>query len=74
VHVRKPLTLKEQQEFIVSSLPGIGLNTAKLLLEHFGSIKKLFDASKEEMIAIDGIGEKTSTTIKEVLEGEYKKE
>jgi Fanconi anemia group M protein len=72
-HERKPLTLKEQQEFLISALPGIGLNTAKLLLESFGSIKKLVNASKEELVAVEGVGGKISKKIKEVLEGEYKK-
>jgi len=72
VHERKPLTLPEQQEFIVSSLPGIGLNTAKVLLEKFGSIKVLVNASSEELMAVEGVGEKISTKIKEVLEGKYR--
>jgi Fanconi anemia group M protein len=74
LHSNKPLTLKEQQEFLVSSLPGVGLNTAKMLLEKFGSIKKLVNASEEELIEMEGIGEKISGRINEVLEGEYKKE
>ncbi len=59
-HERKPHSLKEQQEFLVSSLPGIGVQTAKLLLEHFGSIKALVNASQEEMEEIKGVGEKTA--------------
>ena len=74
LHERKPLTLKEQQEFIISALPGIGLNTAKVLLEKFGSIKNLVNASKEELMAVEGVGEKISGRIKEVLEGEYSKD
>ncbi len=74
LHSSKPLTLKEQQEFLVSSLPGIGLNTAKVLLGEFGSVKSLVNASEEELMGVEGVGEKISGRIKEVLEKEYKKE
>lgn len=60
LHSRKPLSLKEQQEFLVSALPGVGVQTAKLLLEHFGSVKALVNASREEMEDIKGVGEKTA--------------
>ncbi len=71
LHERKPISLKEQQEFIVSAFPGIGLNTAKILLEHFGSVEKLVGSSLAELREIEGIGEKISCKIKEVLEAKY---
>lgn len=73
-HDRKPRSMKEQQEFFVSALPGIGLNTAKLLLEHFGSIKDLVNASREEMLQIKGVGEKTAEKLVSMFEEEYGKE
>lgn len=71
VHERKPLTLKEQQEFLVAALPGVGLVLAQELLKKFGSIKNLANASLEELQEADKVGEKISARIKEVLEGEY---
>ena len=71
---RKPFDLKDQQEFIISALPGVGLNTARILLEHFGSIKKLVNASLEDLQQVEGVGPKISTKLKEVLEKEYKKD
>jgi Fanconi anemia group M protein len=71
--VFKPKTLAEQQEFIISSLPNIGIKTAKLLLERFGSIRNLINSSKEDLLKIEGIGEKTAEKLRELFEAEYKK-
>ncbi len=74
LHFRKPHSLKEQQEFFVSALPGIGVQTAKILLEHFGSVKELVNASAEEMVKIKGIGEKTAERLVKMFEEKYGKE
>ncbi|MEK6950887.1 MAG: DEAD/DEAH box helicase [Nanoarchaeota archaeon] len=71
---RKPHTLQEQQEFLLSSLPGIGVVTAKNLLAHFGSIKKVMIAEKEELMNVEGIGEKTAQRLQILFKEEYKKE
>lgn len=73
-HERKPHSLKEQQEFFVSALPGIGVQTAKLLLEHFGSIKKLVGSTREELVAIKGVGDKTAERLISLFEERYGKE
>lgn len=70
-HERKPHTLQEQQEFLVSSLPGIGMVTARTLLARFGSIKALVNASSEELMALEGVGEKMAQRLKEMWEKEY---
>lgn len=45
-------------ERIVTALaiPQVGEETARDLAEHFGSLEKLRHASKEELLAIDGVG------------------
>ncbi len=73
-HTSKPLTLGERQEYIVSALPGIGNKLAKPLLEEFGSIKELVNASVEELKEVELIGEKKAEKIREVLDSEYEKE
>lgn len=73
-HDRKPRSMKEQQEFFVSAMPGIGVQNARLLLENFGSIKGLVNASKEKMVGIKGIGEKTAERLTKFFEEEYLKE
>ncbi|MBI4918757.1 DEAD/DEAH box helicase [archaeon] len=73
-HSEKQLSdLKTQQEYIVSSLPNIGPQIGKSLLNHFKTIKKIFSASEEELKQVDGVGEKTAKNIKEVSEKEYEK-
>jgi len=69
---RKPLTLKEQQEFIIESLPGIGPNLAKALLKKFKSIKRIVNASEKELQKIKKIGEKKASLIKKVINSCYK--
>jgi Fanconi anemia group M protein len=54
---RKPLSLKEQQEYVVAGLPNVELTLAKRLLAAFGSVEKVFQASKEELKKVPGIGE-----------------
>ena len=72
VSKRKPLTLKEQQEYIVEGLPGIGNNLAKALLSKFKSVKNVINAKEERLQKVDKIGEKKSGFIREVLDAEYK--
>ena len=68
---RKPLTLKEQQEYLVSALPGVGLTFSKPLLKRFKSIKNLVNASVYELQEVEKIGEVKAKQIKDVFEGEY---
>ena len=69
---RKPLTLKEQQEYIISALPGVGPALAKPLLKRFGSVKSVVIASEEELKEVEKIGEKKAKDIQSVLNEEYK--
>lgn len=69
---RKPLTLQEQQEYLVSALPNIGLNLAKELLKHFKSVKNVMNATEEELTKVEGVGDKKAKGIKDIVDGEYK--
>lgn len=44
------------QRLALVSFPGIGLAKADLLLAHFGSLKAVLNASREELMAVRGIG------------------
>jgi len=68
---RKPQNLWEQQLFIIESLPNIGPVHAKRLLEHFGSVKAILEASENQLTEVDGIGKKTAKNIREVIDNEY---
>ncbi len=73
LHALKPKSVKEQQEFIVSAFPNIGMQTAKLLLENFGSIKNLVNATEDQLTELKGIGDKTAKHLVKMFEEEYKK-
>src|SRR3989344_5641810 len=73
LHFQKPESFEQQKEFAVSALPGIGPVTAKDLLAGFGSIKKIVNASEEELKKVSGVGEKTAKRLKDFFEEEYKK-
>jgi Fanconi anemia group M protein len=68
----KPVTLKEQQEYVVSSFPGIESTLAKNLLKHFKTIKNIVNASEKELKEVEKIGPVKSKQIKDVVEGEYR--
>ena len=63
---------KEEQEYIISAFPEIGLKNARLLLSHFGSVQGIVNASLEELVAVKGIGEKTGQRIFELCRREYR--
>ena len=68
---RKPLSLKQQQEFIIESFPGIGPTLSKSLLKEFKTIKAILNASEEELKKIPKLGPKKIEIIKKVLEAIY---
>lgn len=68
---KKPVSLWEQQLFIIESLPNIGPVNAKNLLQHFGSVLNVINASEDELQEVEGIGKKTSKNIRKVIESEY---
>ena len=72
-HFAKPRSAKEQQEYIVSSFPNMGVQTSRLLLEHFGSIKNLANATEAELKEIKSIGEKTAKNLMAIFEEKYPK-
>jgi Fanconi anemia group M protein len=68
---KKPMTLKEQQEYIISALPGIGPSLAKPLLKEFKSVKKIINANEKDLKKIKLIGDKKSKSIRRALDSEY---
>lgn len=68
---RKPATMKEQQEYLVEALPGVGASIGKALLKEFKSVKKIANATEKELQEVDKIGKKKAQEIKKVLEAIY---
>lgn len=56
-------SVREEQEYIISAFPEIGLKSARLLLSHFGSVQAIAQATLPELLAVQGIGEKTGQKI-----------
>ena len=63
----KPKKIDDQIVFLLQGLPGIGIETAKALLRHFGSLSSVFNATPTELCAVDGIGKKTAESIVQIL-------
>lgn len=68
---KKPSNIWEQQIFIIESLPNIGPVHAKRLLEHFGSVSNIINASEDELQEVEGIGKKIAKNIRKVVDSEY---
>jgi len=72
-HSRKSFaSAKEEQEFIVSAFPDIGMKNARLLLSHFGTIQAMANAELTELAAIRGIGEKTAQKVYDICRRLYR--
>ena len=68
---KKAGTLKDMQEYVVSALPGVGMTLARPLLVAFKTIKKLVNASEEDLQEVEKIGKVKAKKIREVLDEEY---
>ena len=68
---KSPKSDKQLQEFIVAGLPGVNTKIATRILEEFGSIEKVVNASAEELKSVEGLGEKKTERIRELLTREY---
>ena len=64
-------SVREEQEYIISSFPEIGMKNARLLLSHFGSVQAIANAELLELTAIKGIGEKTAQKIYDLCRHSY---
>jgi excinuclease ABC subunit C len=56
---RKRLTLRSA----LSTIPGIGAGRQRLLLRHFGSLKKIREASLEDLVAVPGMTRKAAEAV-----------
>jgi ERCC4-related helicase len=67
-------TLSEQQQFLVEGLPNVSAVLAQRLLQQFGSIRSLVNASEEDLRQVNGIGKNIAAEILKILTAEYLKE
>jgi len=61
--VRKPRTPEQIKENVLSMIPGLGIPKSQKLLEYFGSVKNIANASEEELQKVEKIGPKLAKKI-----------
>ncbi|MDI6751929.1 MAG: helix-hairpin-helix domain-containing protein [bacterium] len=69
---RRPKRWTARQIYILQGLPGIGPKLATNLLDHFGSIEKIFTAPCEELIKVSGMGRKKAEGIRKIVSSKFK--
>jgi len=65
------MSIRERQQFMVEGLPNVSAVLAKRLLDHFGSIKDVVNASDEELQEVAGVGKNIASEIIELLNARY---
>jgi ERCC4-type nuclease len=68
---KKPKEMREMQERILCSLPGINRVMSKRLLENFGTVEKVFGADENELREVKGIGKKLAGRIRNIIIEKY---
>ena len=63
----KEETLRGRQTFILEGFPGISANLARRMLDYFGSLKRIFEASEEELASVKGIGPTKAKRMRELI-------
>ncbi|HYH35802.1 MAG TPA: excinuclease ABC subunit UvrC, partial [Nocardioides sp.] len=58
---------KSMVESLLDDVPGLGEVRRRMLLKHFGSLRKLRAASVDEIAEVPGIGARTATAIKDAV-------
>jgi excinuclease ABC subunit C len=69
---RVVLEKKRLEDNILNRIPGVGPKRKEILLQRFGSVKKLSKATVKQIAEIDGIGEETAKAILDGLKREKK--
>ena len=64
----RPKTVREQQVYLLSGLPGVGLEKARALLGHFGTVGAVLAADVDALCAVPGMGKKGAQRIRELIE------
>ena len=68
---RRATDLADMQRRVVEMLPGCGMVMARELLQHFGSVRRVVNATEDEFRSVRGIGARKAGSICRVLSSEY---
>lgn len=74
VSIRCPIKSRsamEQQEFLISGLPSINTKLSKNLLRKFKTPRRVFSASPERLMKVEGIGKVKAKKIWDLLNAEH---
>lgn len=69
---RKPIEDKMLQEYIITSLPGVGQKIARNMLKEFKSVINIMNTDVKELQKIEKVGKVKAQKIKDILNKEYK--
>jgi len=64
-------SLEEQQRYVVEGLPYVSAVSSQKLLDFFGSVRRVVNATIDELQEIEGIGEKKAREIKRIIEARW---
>jgi DNA excision repair protein ERCC-4 len=70
-HKPRTYTLSQRQLLAVESLPYVGPKRAEKMLTKLGSVRRVFQASDEELLSVEGFGKKTVQEIRNLLDTKY---
>jgi len=60
---RKAVTLEERKENMLACIEGMSIKRAKMLLDEFGTLKSIANASVEDIMRVKGFGKKLAKNI-----------
>lgn len=64
---KKSMSTQDRKKYILEGLPSVSGVLAERLLEHFGSVRNVFQAEEEELQEVEGIGPSTAEKIISVI-------
>ena len=68
---RKAADLPDMQRRAFEMLPGCGMVLARQLLQHFGSVRRIVNATADELRLVRGLGARKAADIAKVVSAEY---
>lgn len=60
-------TVRDEVKTVLDDVPGVGPETRKGLLRRFGSVENVREASFEDLVDVDGVGDTTARRLRERL-------
>ena len=63
----QPKRLDTKKQHLLRTLPGVGAKMAKSLLDEFDTVSNVINASRDELLKVPGLGDKTIDRIQQVV-------